>query len=89
MEYLISQFADDASICLDGSRESFENVIKIHTEFALWSGLKINYDKSCTSSLVRKSERVSYSVFAAFKTHVESNEIQRTGHYIFNRPRNN
>ena len=46
MEYLISQFADDTSIYLDGSRESFENVIKIPTEFALWSGLKINYDKS-------------------------------------------
>ena len=42
-----------------------------------------------TSSLVRKSEKVSYNVFAAFKTQVESNEIQRTGHYIFNRPRKN
>ena len=40
-----------------------------------------------TSSLVRKSERVSYSVFAAFKTLVESSEIQCIGHYIFNRPR--
>ena len=46
MEYLISQFADDTSIYLDGRRESFENVIKILNEFALWSGLKINYDKS-------------------------------------------
>ena len=45
MEYLISQFADDTSIYLDGRRESFENVIKILNEFALWSGLKINYDK--------------------------------------------
>ena len=38
---------------MDGSRESFENiiksfenVIKILAEFALCSGLKINYDKS-------------------------------------------
>ena len=46
VEYLISQFADDTSIYLDGSRESFENVIKILAEFALCSGLKINYDKS-------------------------------------------
>ena len=46
MEYLTSQFADDTSIYLDGSRESFENVIKVLTEFALWSCLKINYDKS-------------------------------------------
>ena len=46
VEYLLSQFADDTSIYLDDSRESFENVIKILTEFALWSGLKINYDKS-------------------------------------------
>ena len=45
MEYLISQFTDDTSIYLDGSREAFENVIKILIEFALWSGLKINYDK--------------------------------------------
>ena len=43
VEYLISQFADDT---LDGSRKSFENVITILTEFALWTGLKINYDKS-------------------------------------------
>ena len=35
VEYLISQFADDTSIYLDVSRESFENVIKILTEFAL------------------------------------------------------
>ena len=46
VEYLISQFADDTSIYLDGSRESFENVIKILTEFAIWSGLKINCDES-------------------------------------------
>ena len=46
VEYLISQFADDTSIYLDGSRKSFENVIKVLTEFALWSCLKINYDKS-------------------------------------------
>ena len=38
--------ADDTSIYLDGRRESFENVIKNLNEFALWSGLKINYDKS-------------------------------------------
>ena len=46
MEYLISQSSDDTSIYLDGSRESFENVIKIITECALWSGLKINCDES-------------------------------------------
>ena len=46
VEYLISQSADDTSICLDGSKESFENIIKILAEFALCSGLKINYDKS-------------------------------------------
>ena len=46
MEYLISQFADDTSIYLDGRRKLFENVIKILNEFAVWSGLKINYDKS-------------------------------------------
>ena len=82
MEYLISQSSDDTSINLDGSRESFENVIKILTEFAIWSGLKINCDES--QAVWLGSQKGSATVF--LPTQMESNEIQCIGHYIFNRP---
>ena len=54
VENLMSQPADDTPppppppppIHSDGNRESSETVIKILTEFALWSGLKIKSNKS-------------------------------------------
>ena len=42
----MARFADDTSVYLDVSRESFENVIGTLNEFALWSGLKLNSEKS-------------------------------------------
>jgi len=46
IEFLISQYADDTSLFLDGSRKSFENTVQLLCEFEKWSGLKINLDKS-------------------------------------------
>lgn len=43
---LISQFADDASLLLDGSQESFEACVFTLLEYAKYSGLAMNFDKT-------------------------------------------
>ena len=45
-EILLSQFADDTTLFLDGSKRSFEQAIHIIKKFADISGLKMNYDKT-------------------------------------------
>ena len=43
---LLSQFADDTTLCLDGSEKSFIEAVHTLTRFAHISGLKINFDKT-------------------------------------------
>jgi hypothetical protein len=45
-ENKITQFADDTSLCLDGSERSLIESIKILDTYAEISGLQINYDKT-------------------------------------------
>ena len=45
-EYLLSQFADDTALCLDGSEASFEAAIKTLDTFSSMSGLIINNEKT-------------------------------------------
>ena len=45
-ESVISQFADDASLLLDGSKESFEACVFTVLEYAKYSGLAMNFDKT-------------------------------------------
>jgi hypothetical protein len=45
-EVLISQYADDTTFFLDGSRQSFVECIQVLKLYALFSGLKVNFDKS-------------------------------------------
>jgi hypothetical protein len=45
-EILLSQFADDTSLCLDGSEESFCEAIRVLETFTAMSGLKMNTDKT-------------------------------------------
>ena len=45
-ENLLSQFADDTTLFLDGSEKSFREAIFILSRFSLMSGLKINFEKS-------------------------------------------
>ena len=45
-EALLSQFADDTALYLDGSKESFETCIKVLMDFASISGLSINFQKT-------------------------------------------
>ena len=46
IEYLLSQFADDTTILLDGSENSLDEALKILNTFALASGLKLNSTKT-------------------------------------------
>ena len=45
-EYTVSQFADDTTIMLDGSEQSFESTMYLLNKFANVSGLKINISKT-------------------------------------------
>ena len=45
-EIKISQFADDTSLFLDGSQESFETCVHTILEYAKYSGLAMNFDKT-------------------------------------------
>ena len=60
-EFLLSQFADDTAICLDGSEESFRKTIEILSTFAKISGLKINFEKTVVTWIgSRKGCNVRY-----------------------------
>ena len=45
-EALISQYADDTNLFLDGSEVSFSEAVLTLSSFSKMSGLKINFDKS-------------------------------------------
>ena len=45
-ENLLSQFADDTTVFLDGSEKSFREIVSTLYKFSLVSGLKINFEKS-------------------------------------------
>ena len=45
-EYIISQYADDTSLILDGSSESLDASLRTLQHFAEISGLKMNVDKT-------------------------------------------
>lgn len=45
-EFKISQFADDTSLFLDGSDKSLHSTLKVLHEFAHYSGLKVNFEKT-------------------------------------------
>ena len=45
-EIKINQFADDTSLFLDGSQESFEYCVYTILEYAKFSGLSMNFDKT-------------------------------------------
>ena len=46
MEVKITQYADDASLLLDGSQKSFEEAINTLSDFYKYSGLKMNNDQT-------------------------------------------
>ena len=45
-ENLLSQFADDTTLCLDGTEKSFAEAVAVLVKFGQISGLHINFDKS-------------------------------------------
>ncbi|GFS14159.1 reverse transcriptase-like protein [Elysia marginata] len=54
MEFKISQYADDTTLFLDGSEESFTQCIDLLDEYKSYSGLKMNAEKN-KSYMVRLS----------------------------------
>lgn len=46
IEYLVSQYADDTSLLLDGSENSLRNTIQVLKIYAKISGLQIYIDKT-------------------------------------------
>ena len=66
--FLITQFADDNSVFLDGSKMSLETTLQELNDFKIMSGLSVNYTKSqaiwigskkcCSETLVNNTELV-------------------------------
>ena len=57
---LLSQFADDTTLCLDGSEESFKESIQTLKKSALFSGLKLNNDKTQVVWIVKRIQRCDF-----------------------------
>ena len=58
---LLSQFADDTTLCLDGSEESFKESIQTLKKFAFFCGLKLNNDKTQVVWIgSKKNSKVQY-----------------------------
>ena len=46
VEIKITQYADDTSLFLDGSKATFEYCVHTISEYAKYSGLNMNYEKT-------------------------------------------
>jgi hypothetical protein len=53
-EYKLFQYADDTGIILDGTEQSLRNVIHLLDQYAKYSGLTPNLDKTVMKSFVQK-----------------------------------
>lgn len=60
-EYKISQYADDTSIIMDGTPQSYDGILRVLDFFAQVSGLKINFTK--TKMVWIGSKKFSKDVF--------------------------
>ena len=45
-KFLISQYADDILLTLPYSEQNLINIVQIFEKYAIYSGLKVNYEKS-------------------------------------------
>ena len=45
-EIKLTQFADDTEIFLDGTKDTFEYCVETILEYAKYSGLSMNFDKT-------------------------------------------
>ena len=70
---LLSQFADDTAIFLDGNPESYVECLCTLKLFTRMSGLKINYDKCCAVWLGKcKGSKVKYNIDLNFTWNPET-----------------
>ena len=65
-EYLISQFADDTTLLLDGSEKSLNSVLEILDRFYTISALKCNFDKPKLIWIASRKYR-AYSIKTKWK----------------------
>ena len=56
-----TQFADDTTVILDGSKESIVNAVKVIEKFGLISGLKLNVIKSVFLKIGSLKDNEEYS----------------------------
>ena len=56
-EFLLSQYADDTQVFLDGSEKSLREALLILDTFYKMSGLKINFEKKSHLDWIPKSFR--------------------------------
>ena len=61
IQYLISQFADDTTLMLDGTEKSFKEAMRLLELFARYSGLNLNYTK--TKSICIGSKKFKKDVY--------------------------
>ena len=61
IQYLISQFADDTTLMLDGTEKSFKEAMSVLELFARYSGLNLNYTK--TKAIWIGSKKFSKDVY--------------------------
>ena len=60
-EFVLSQFADDTALCLDGSEASFRATVETLDKFSAFSGLIINNEKTQLMWLgSRRDSRIKY-----------------------------
>ena len=59
-ELKISQYADDTSLLLDGSKDSFEYCIHTILEYAKYSGLNMNFEKTKVITLGNTRNDIRY-----------------------------
>jgi hypothetical protein len=62
-EVMLSQFADDTALFLDGSEQTFVEAVRLLRQFASMPGLNINLKKKKPSSLDWQHERIWNSLF--------------------------
>ena len=69
-EALLSQFVDDTTLFLDGSRKCFEETINCLNYFSAMSGLKLNIEKTQVV-WIGKEKKITNKIYAKYKLYME------------------
>ena len=78
-EYKLSQFADDTSICLDGSSESLNETLTTLSKFSVISGLNANFDKTQVVIWIGKKKYSADTIKTRWKLVCNQHQFQLLG----------